>query len=577
MRTQTAQCQDETAAEMTIGGYRVVRLIGRGGMGRVYEVVSHDGRRLALKLFSNAKKNRDFLKKRFCAEARLMSRLSHPNLVVVHDAGVDEASGEPFFTMGLVLGGEGEPATLETLRQKGIVSDTDARRWFAEISGVLAYLSRRGVVHRDVKLENVLVDADGHAHLSDFGVSRIFDEELKGDLDVTTTFVEGESTGTRPVMGTYFYLSPEVRSGAPATPESDRYALGVMFFRLLTGMWYEPGVDVTDMLAPFGRFWRVAIPPLLGVVAGSRASRGRRIAAWVAVFVALGALLGVLIYAVIPFSKPPSAPLSASRHESEWALPQTFTPPRVKSLALDNDGGEMQFCACPAGSFVMSSGQWPNDKPGHKVTITRPFWIGAMPVTARQYRSIKTNRERDMASAAFEAAFPEYDVVYRVWYPEGDEFCRRLDRLYRNLLPEGYVFRLPTEAELEYALLEGGKWPLAFEDVYWDVGATKRLVEAATNAHDVAYRDDIRLIPRKSFNGWGISCGWTDSEQIVLDRVNSAADLKYAAEETDPLRSGTNCLMRQAHDARWIWKPNGTTALVRICIGPDLAKEPNDP
>ncbi len=540
-------------------------------MGRVYEVESQNGRRFALKLFSVTKKNGDFLKKRFCAEARLLSHLAHPHLVGVYDAGEDESGGEPFFTMDLVLGRDGEATTLEDLRKRGAVSDADARRWFAEISGVLAYLARRGVVHRDVKLENVLIDADGHAHLSDFGVSRIFGEELKDALEVTTTFVEGESTGTRPVMGTYFYLSPAVRAGAPATPESDRYALGVMFFRLLTGMWYEPGVDVGGMLAPFGDFWRRSIPQLLGV-AGHRPSRGRRIAAALTVSAAFAVVAGLVMFRL---NDPPangSESLSRFDTEGEWALPPTFHTPRVKSLALDG-GGEMVFCACPAGSFMMSSGQWPNNKPDHKVTITRPFWIGAMPVAARQCRTIKANRKRDMASAAFEAAFPEYDVVYRLWYPEGEEFCRCLNRTYGHILPEGYVFRLPTEAELEYALLEGGKWPLAFEDVYWDAGATRNLAEAATNVSGVAYRDDIRLLPHKAFNGWGISCGWTDSEQVVLDRVNSSDDLAYAAEEIDPLRGGTKCLIRQAHDARWICKPEGIHALFRICIGPDLAME----
>ena len=128
-------------------------------MGAVYEVERADGRRFALKLFNGVTKNGGFLKERFCTEARLLSRLSHPNLVNVHDAGTDEASGEPYFVMDLVLGASGEPTTLETMRKKGAASDSDARRWFAEISGVLAYLGGTGVVHRDVKLENILIDS----------------------------------------------------------------------------------------------------------------------------------------------------------------------------------------------------------------------------------------------------------------------------------------------------------------------------------------------------------------------------------------------------------------------------------
>ena len=73
-------------------------------MGVVYEVESHDGRRLALKLFSGKDKNREFLKERFCTEIRLISRLSHPNLVRVYDAGTDETTGEPYYVMDLVVG-----------------------------------------------------------------------------------------------------------------------------------------------------------------------------------------------------------------------------------------------------------------------------------------------------------------------------------------------------------------------------------------------------------------------------------------------------------------------------------------
>ena len=151
-------------------------------------------------------------------------------------------------------------------------------------------------------------------------------EELKDALEVTTTFVEGESTGPRPVMGTYFYLSPAVRAGAPATPESDRYALGVMFFRLLTGMWYEPGVDVGGMLAPFGDFWRRSIPQLLGV-AGHRPSRGRRIAAALTVSAAFAVVAGLVMFRL---NDPPangSESLSRFDTEGEWALPPTFHPP----------------------------------------------------------------------------------------------------------------------------------------------------------------------------------------------------------------------------------------------------------
>lgn len=260
--------------EQRIGAYRIVRLLGHGGMGVVYEVEDASGAHVALKLFTGGAKNRAFLEKRFKAEAKLLSTLDHPHLVKVRDVGMDEMTGNPWFTMDLVLNAVGEPETLEDARRRGGISNEQLLGWYHDISEELAYLHAHGIVHRDVKLENVLVDDSGHAFLSDFGISRIFDDKLRSQLDVTTTFIEGQTTGTRPVMGTYFYLAPEVRAGQPVTPAADWYALGVLFFRLLTGMWYEPptaptetGVKTTtspfDLLLAFDSFWRTNLPRLL--------------------------------------------------------------------------------------------------------------------------------------------------------------------------------------------------------------------------------------------------------------------------------------------------------------------------
>ena len=257
-----------------IGAYRIVRPLGHGGMGTVYEVVDAAGAHLALKLFTGGAKNREFLEKRFRAEAKILAALDHPHLVKVRDVGVDEATGNPWFTMDLVLNAQGEPETLEDARRRGGLSNEQALRWFRELSDELDYLHARGIVHRDVKLENVLIDGDGHAVLSDFGISRIFDDKLRSRLDVTTTFIEGQTTGTRPVMGTYFYLAPEVRAGRSVTSASDWYALGVLFFRLLTGMWYESPTAPTkaggrkatspfDLLLAFDPFWQTNLPRLL--------------------------------------------------------------------------------------------------------------------------------------------------------------------------------------------------------------------------------------------------------------------------------------------------------------------------
>ena len=293
-----------------IGPYTVRRLLGHGGMGAVYEAEGASGARVALKLFTCGAKNREFLEKRFRAEAKLLSALDHPHLVKVHDVGVDAATGAPWFAMDLVLNAAGEPETLEDARRRGGISQEQALGWFRDLSDELVYLHSYGVVHRDVKLENVLIDASGHAVLSDFGISRIFDDKLRNRLDVTTTFIEGQTTGTRPVMGTYFYLAPEVRAGRAVTPAADWYALGVLFFRLLTGMWYEPPAaraetdaparaSPFDLLLMFDSFWRTNLPRLLSddqktrtVVVAVHGAKRPRWMLWLGLgFLAAGALI----------------------------------------------------------------------------------------------------------------------------------------------------------------------------------------------------------------------------------------------------------------------------------------------
>ena len=570
------------------------RLLGKGGMSEVYEATTPDGRRVALKVFRR-EKDGGFLEERFMAEARLLKTLYHPNIVRVHDFGICAETRRAWFTMDLVLCADGKARTLEDVRKAGGVEDAQLRTWFDEVRTALDYLHSCGVVHRDVKLENILIDSEGRARLADFGVSRIVDGRLREEIGVASTFVTGETTGTRPVMGTYFYLPPDVRGGAPATPETDGYALGVAFFRLLTGMWYEPGTNALDLLSPFPEFWRRELPKLLGrgrtlqsgrdVLRRIRSRRVGRVAlVSVIAAVALGAVFTVWWS---PRDRNSRSGISPSAAESTWSLPLSFSTPLVKRLSL-GDGCEMEFCACPAGSFMMS-GVGASNATCHEAEITRPFWIGRTVVTARQFRLEVPDAARDSAAAAIEAAFPEMDAAYRLWGSPIREYVRRLNMKYAKALPRGYVFRLPTEAELEYAIREGGDMPCQNGDIWWDAQETKRLVESA----GLPFRDDLRLVPKCSApaaatvasagHRFGLSVLWTDTEQAVLDTVDGKIGTKtakavvaYGAKETDPLRTGALHMSRQARFQRWLMKePSG---FIRICIGPDLrAQTPPSP
>lgn len=252
----------ETGAN--IGPYRVVRLLGRGGMGAVYEVEHVAlGVRYALKAFAVDDRNAAFFRKRFLAEGRLLARLRHPRLVRVYDLDVDAEHGLPYFTMDLVLGPDGEPVTLADLQRKGVPEDRTAA-WFRDLCEGLAYIHAQGVVHRDLKLENVLVGPDGRAVISDFGISRICATDLRHDLklDTLTVVAQGDEL-VRPVLGTRLYLPPEVRAGGEATAAGDLWALGILVFRLLTGLWYEPGPRSLELLEAFDPAWSRHLPGLL--------------------------------------------------------------------------------------------------------------------------------------------------------------------------------------------------------------------------------------------------------------------------------------------------------------------------
>ena len=250
-------------ANSRIGAYRVVRLLGQGGMGAVYEVVHEKlGVRYALKAFTLNHGHVQLLKERFLAEGRILARLHHRNLVHVFDLDVDAATQTVYFVMDLVLGESGEPRTLADI-DDGSANEERVARWFGQLAAALDYIHGEGVVHRDVKLSNVLLDAQDNVVLSDFGISRFCSASLRADLNVGSTSVSEEVPSGSLFMGTSGYMAPEVRRGEEATAASDAYSLGIVIFRLLTGIWYENRQKIWDLLEPFDGMWREILTKLL--------------------------------------------------------------------------------------------------------------------------------------------------------------------------------------------------------------------------------------------------------------------------------------------------------------------------
>ena len=246
---------------MNFGSYKVVRELGKGGMSEVYEVENvRLGSRHALKLFTYSGDVAE-VRDRFLAEGTLLARLSHPRIVRVTDVGVDEASGRPYFVMDLIVQASGEPCTLADVPSGG-ADEQEIARWYEDLREGLAFIHGKGVIHRDLKLQNVLIGPDGHAVITDFGISKITNKDLGAKLDPVQTIVRMRD-GKSPVMGSLGYMAPELEMGQPASVASDWYSLGVLVFKLLTGVWYDSNMAVRETLETYDPVWLQILPKLL--------------------------------------------------------------------------------------------------------------------------------------------------------------------------------------------------------------------------------------------------------------------------------------------------------------------------
>jgi eukaryotic-like serine/threonine-protein kinase len=208
----------ETIAER----YDVEELVGAGGMSSVYK--AHDRlleRYVALKVLHDQYTTDDEFVERFKREARAVAQLSHPNIVTVIDRAEDD--GKQFIVFEYI---DGENLK-ELLTRSGRLPVRDALELAVQIAHGLAFAHDQGLVHRDVKPQNVLLNGDGRAKVTDFGIARSLD-------------VEGVTqTGT--VLGTSNYIAPEQASGQPVDAQTDVYSLGVVLYELLAGDLPFPG------------------------------------------------------------------------------------------------------------------------------------------------------------------------------------------------------------------------------------------------------------------------------------------------------------------------------------------------
>ena len=213
----------------TLAGYRVIRKIGQGGMGAVYmaEQVSLK-REVALKVLSEKFVADSAFVDQFLNEARAAGQLNHPNVVQVYDVG--QAEGRYFFSMEFVPGG-----AIEDKVKGGRTAEwPDALNWFLDATNALIFAQKRGILHRDVKPDNLMLAEDGSAKLCDLGLAKKSESQ---DL-----LAQG-------IIGTPHFLSPEaIRRRPDIDHRTDLYSLGCTFYRILSGENPYPAKTVKDIL-----------------------------------------------------------------------------------------------------------------------------------------------------------------------------------------------------------------------------------------------------------------------------------------------------------------------------------------
>src|SRR5262245_1486622 len=205
-----------------IGRYRILRLLGEGGMGVVYEAEQDNPRRpVALKVIRPGLVS-PVLLKRFAQEAQILGRLHHPGIAQIYEAGVAE-DGQPFFALEFIRG-----LPLDEYARRHALDPAARLDLLARVCDAVQHAHEQGVIHRDLKPANILVDEAGQPRVLDFGVARATDADL-----LTTT----GHTRTGQLLGTLSYMSPEQVAADPAALDqrSDVYSLGVILYELLAG------------------------------------------------------------------------------------------------------------------------------------------------------------------------------------------------------------------------------------------------------------------------------------------------------------------------------------------------------
>ena len=437
--------------------YVILKSLGEGGFGRVF-LAEHTGlkQKHVIKVLSADSSRSTDIRNRFFQEAQAIARLKHPNIVPIMD--VSESGGRPYYIMSYLEGGSLEDLLL---KEKKLSIET-ALGLVSKLLSALSEVHKKGIIHRDIKPSNVLLDETGEPILIDFGIARV--EESTGS-----------KTKTGISIGTPQYMSPEQLDAKPINLTTDIYSMGILLFELITGKPPFEG-SISSLITQHNSGVIPSVSSLLSEThlveelqivlqkACAKEPGARFSSAWEMREVVLGLIQ----------TKPKS--------NSEWEIKEAEHKKRmeelrkkeeelqsrervviqerkvevVKSPLVENPSTPktytnslgMEFVLIPAGEFMMGAVPQDkeardNEKPQHKVRITKPFYMGKYPVTQNKWEMLMGNDHSIFKHAGKEAP------VDNVSWNDCQEFIRELNA------KEGKIYRLPTEAEWEYAARGG--------------------------------------------------------------------------------------------------------------------------